>query len=223
MKSIISVLLTLYAIASLGQSESIKVPRVLFKASPGHFSINTLKLGIEVFNQAKTKSLVFYGYGQLQSSNNQSIYSENYDGLGGELQYRKYISPLKSFTTRKNRNYIQGIYAGAYAQAGSFSREGNYIFYSYTGSYPPPSNNVYIHESVGNWGTGFTIGVQRTLWSVLFIDAYIGGGIQWSDITQTITAAPGTNLNDYYSYRSVTSPSYQGVFPKFGVQLGIAL
>jgi len=78
-----------------------------------------------------------------------------------------------------------------------------------------------VEESIGNWGTGFTIGFHRTLWNVLYIDAYLGGGIQWSDVIQMST--PNFNFDNYSSYSGITDPAYQGIMPKFGLQLGIAL
>jgi hypothetical protein len=222
MKFRISLLLILTSFAAYSQSES-NPPKALFKVSPAHFAINTLKLGAEIFNKTQTKSIVFYGYGRLENSQDlSSYYDEQYNGLGCELQYRKYISPLKSYTTRRNRNYLQGIYAAGYLQGGSFVRKGDFVQYTYTGSYPPSSTTYYLHESAKNLGTGFIIGVQRTLWSVLFIDAYLGGGIQWSDVSKNIVTAPGTTI-DYYNYNDITSPGYQGIMPKFGLQIGIAL
>ena len=112
---------------------------------------------------------------------------------------------------------------GGYIQGASYSNEGDFILNNYdfnTGQ--RTSTLINIHESIGNWGTGFVIGVHRTLWNVLFIDAYIGGGIQWSDVIRSVT--PPNVLNySYGSYYDIGSPGYQGIMPKFGIQLGIPL
>jgi hypothetical protein len=167
-----------------------------------------------------------YLYGRLDNDNNANqpnYYGDfYYKGLGSEFQYRKYISPIKSYTTRKGKNYLQGIYVSGYLQGASYANNGDFIFSSYDSNTGQRSQTlVTINESTSNVGTGFTIGVQRTLWNVLFIDAYIGGGVQWSDVNRTTT--PSIPVNDYYSYYYITDPGYQGIMPKFGLQLGISL
>lgn len=208
------------------QDESLIPPKVLFKISPQHFAINTLKVSAEFFNKDKNKSVSIFAYGRFDADTNSEPYyygDARYKGLGGEIQYRKYISPIRAFTTRRNRNYLQGIYVGGYAQGASYANNGEFVNYSFD-----PNTKQYvqstgtINESIGNWGTGFTIGVHRTIWSVLFIDVYVGGGIQWSDIIRTVTP-PTSNNSDYYYYGGIISPGYQGVMPKFGLLLGVAL
>lgn len=227
MKAILPSFFLLLSFAAAGQvDEPANTPRALFKVVPQNFIENTLKIGVEFFNKKRTKSYSAYVYGRLESNNESQPYyygDKYYKGLGSELQYRKYISPLKSYTTRKGKNYLQGIYVSGYLQGASYVNEGDFLYYSFdqnTGQ--QVRSYVNVTESVGNIGTGFTIGVHRTLWNVLFIDAYIGGGVQWSDIIRT-TTPPTMLLNDYYGYYSITDPGYQGIMPKFGLQLGIAL
>jgi hypothetical protein len=227
MRKILLLLLTgILAIPVLAQQEdSPIVPRSLFKVSPQHFTINTLKLSAEIFNKQRDKSFSVSVYGRFDSTPNYDIYyygDDRYKGIGGELQYRKYISPIKSLTTRRNKNFLQGIYVGGYLQGAAFSNDGEYVTYTYDpNTNQQISTTTYVEESIGNWGTGFTIGVHRTLWSVLYVDAYVGGGIQWSDITRSQTPT-NTNYYDYY-YGGIVSPHYQGIMPKFGILLGVAL
>jgi len=219
-------LFVLISISAICQDQaSLSLPRALFKVAPQNFAENTLKIGTEIFNKKRTKSYSLYVYGRFDSNNSSEPYyygDDFYKGLGGEFQYRKYISPLQNYTTRKGKTFLQGIYVSGYLQAAAYKNEGEFIYYSYDPSTGQHTNyHVTMEESIGNWGTGFTIGVHRTLWNVLYIDAYIGGGIQWSDVIRM----SNSNLSNYNysSYSGITDPAYQGIMPKFGLQLGIAL
>jgi len=227
MKILLSISLLLHSLVAVCQTEEpLTTPRALFKVAPQNFIENTLKVGVEVFNKKRSKSISLYLYGRLESNSEIQPYyygDKYYKGLGSELQYRKYISPIKSYTTRKGKNYLQGIYVSGYLQGASFVNDGEFIYYSFDQNTGQQTKTfITINESVGNIGTGFTLGVHRTLWNVLFIDAYIGGGVQWSDIVRSPTP-PSTLLNNYYGYYSITDPGYQGIMPKFGLQLGISL
>ncbi len=218
-------MLVLTSICVLAQSEqTLTAPRALFKVAPQNFAINTLKIGTEIFNKSRTKSYSLYIFGRFDSNNGSEPYyygDDFYKGLGGEFQYRKYISPLKNYVTKRNKNYLQGIYISGYVQVASYKNEGEFIYYNYDPNTGQQNNyTIKIEDLIRNWGTGFTIGVQRTLWSVLFIDAYIGGGIQWSDTLHGYNPALPIS---YYSYSGITSPNYQGIMPKFGIQLGVSL
>jgi len=157
----------------------------------------------------------------MMDNNKKSFSGEGYNGLAGELQLRKYISPLKSYTSKNNKVYHQGVYGAAYLQGGSYSGQFTdpYTYYDFnTGTYLTQAQNNY-KVAVGNWGFGFTIGYQKTLWEVIFMEAFIGGGIQFSDKT----VSGGTpNPNDY-SYDGIIDPSYEGILPKIGLQIGIGL
>jgi hypothetical protein len=80
---------------------------------------------------------------------------------------------------------------------------------------------LYVQESIGNWGAGFIIGMQRTLWNVLYIDMYIGSGLQWADVIRRET--PPSSGYQHYPYRDITTPGYQGILPKFGIQIGVPM
>ncbi|MBL7875317.1 MAG: hypothetical protein JNL53_06610 [Cyclobacteriaceae bacterium] len=225
MKAIILPLL-LFSLFVRGQEQPLlPLPRALFKVAPQNFTENTLKVGTEIFNKKKTKSYTVYLYGRFESNNsNQPFYYGEafYKGLGCEFQYRKYISPLQNYITRKGKTYLQGIYFSGYLQGASYNNNGDFTYFSYDPTTGQQTNYIVnVEESIKNWGTGFTIGVHRTLWNVLYIDAYVGGGIQWSDITRS----SNSNLNNYYysSYTDITDPAYQGIMPKIGLQVGIAL
>lgn len=220
MKKSLLLMLALYSTILYGQDKAVESPSALFKVTPQNFIVSTLKIGTEVFNKSRSKSLQLLLYGRFNTYSRAFCCDyDHYKGVGGELMYRKYISPLKSITTKRNRSYLQGIYVGGYVQGAAYSNKGDYSV-----TRRDPNTNIYtttivnVNESTSNWGTGFTIGVHRAIWSVLFIDAYIGGGIQWSDINR-VTTPNDVPLNSYYG--TILSPGYQGVMPKFGIQIGV--
>lgn len=231
MKTSFLAFLLLCSLAAFGQSETgLTPPRALFKVSPQHFTINTLKIGTEIFDKNRTKSYSIFVYGRFDSNRDDYYYGGGfYRGLGGEFQYRKYISPMKSYTTKRNKNYLRGVYAGGYVQGASYSNDLDYIQRSYdynTGQFT--DRDVNIEQSIANWGTGFVIGFQRTFWEVLYLDVYAGGGIQWADVVTVDRSEPAsTTPTNYYTPTyyitdsSISSPSYQGIMPKFGFTLGV--
>ncbi|MGC1243839.1 MAG: hypothetical protein WA874_19755 [Chryseosolibacter sp.] len=200
--------------------ESEPLSRTIFKLSPQHFIHNSLKAGVERFNQNHTGSVAVFLTGRLESKQ-ESAFDDGYNGLAGELQFRKYISPMKALTSKHGKAYYQGIYGAAYLQGGSYSGEfrDEYSYYDpNTGQYVTQYQYDY-HESVGNWGLGFTIGYQKTLWQVIFMEAFIGGGIQFSD--KTTSGNPPAP--DTYDYSGIVDPDYKGILPKIGLHIGIGL
>ena len=76
-----------------------------------------------------------------------------------------------------------------------------------------------LWQDITNGGLGFTIGYQKTLWQVLFLEAFGGGGIQFADRKVTGQAPEYA----YYDYDTITDPAYKGILPKIGMNIGIGL
>ena len=216
----ISALLFLLAIATIASAQNSEpsIPRTLAKVSPQHFINNSLKIGLERFNSSFTKSFVLFITPRVEGSNSGDLYRRGYNGVGAELQYRKYISPMREHIT-KRRSYYGGIYAAGFAQAGSYTgkfkgESGTYDWR--TGIYT--STPYDYKEDVGNWAVGFTLGYHRTFWDVVYIDGYIGGGVQFSDSIKT-----GTLPNPDDIYVDIVDPGFHGILPKFGILIGISL
>lgn len=209
-------LLTNVAVAQ----ESGTISRTVFKLSPQHFTENSLKGGVEHFNKDHSASVSVLITGRMEK-NEHSYYGDGYDGLAGELQLRKYISPMKAVTLKNNKIYYRGIYAGLYVQGGAYSGDfkREYIFYDQTTGGTVREIQYDYEEHVGNWGGGFLIGYQQTFWDVIFVEAFVGGGIQFSD---RITTGKLPNTPDY-SYYGITDPYYRGILPKIGLNIGIGL
>lgn len=228
MKKAVPFLITLTALNVFAQESANLVPsRSLFKLSPQHFTQNALKIGIERFNRNFTKSVAFYLTGMLgdNTSNNDYYNTYGYNGLSGEFQFRKYIRPMELLPGKRGNEYVQGIYFAGFLQGGSYSANRYSDYYTID-----PNTGVKIKvveydydESIGNIAFGFTLGWHRTLWKVVYVDLYIGGGLQFSDVIRT-GQLPQYYSNYYFYYRdAATDPGYQGILPKFGVQIGIGL
>lgn len=196
--------------------------KVVFKASPQHFAVNTLKIGLEIFPNP-TRSVSIYLGGRTGRNSSDYYYpSDQFDGFLGELQYRKYVKPIEAITTRRNRTHYQGIYVSAFLQGGYYY--GDFIDTEWT--YDPvtgASNYIEYAFSQKGWNAagGFTIGVQRILWDVLYIDFYVGGGMQLSGIKKSGDLPP--NNFTYFFSNSINDPNYEGIIPKIGVQIGLGL
>ena len=201
--------------------EAAILSRTVFKLSPQHFTNNSLKAGIERFNKNHSVSIAVFATARLENNEETGDDREGFDGLAGELQVRKYISPMQTRTSKKGNDYHQGIYGAAYVQGGSYSGQykGTYRVYDPgTGMYTTQAAYDYS-ESIGNWGLGFTIGYQKTLWQVIFLEAFIGGGVQWSDRI-AMGLQPDVLYNDY---EGINHPAYKGILPKIGLNIGIGL
>jgi hypothetical protein len=205
---------------ALAQGDAEEFSRTVFKLSPQHFTQNSLKGGVEHFNKHHSASVAVFITGRMEK-NEDSFYGDGYDGLAGELQVRKYISPMTTITSRGDRVYQRGIYGAVYVQGGTYSGDfkSEYSYYDpNTGAFVTGAQYDY-EEHTGNWGGGFTIGYQQTLWQVVFVEAFIGGGLQFSDRITTGMVPD----QSYFYYDSIWNPYYRGILPKFGLNIGIGL
>lgn len=215
---IIFAIVILGSTLATGAQDVPPLSRTVFKVSPQHFAHNTLKAGVERFNGSYTGSFAIFATGTI----NNDIWSysdEGYDGFTGEFQLRKYISPMKPLTSRQGKPFHQGIYGGVYAQAGYFAGEFHGQTYRYEPMMPNPIlvNYDYRH-SLTNGGVGFIMGYQRTLWQVVFLEAFLGGGIQFAGHDVSGALSPDYLMND-----AITDPGYEGIIPKMGLTIGIGL
>lgn len=224
MKTLTALLLLVPVLSFSQHPDDSDLKRNVLKIAPQQFAVKSLKIGVERFNSRFNKSYSLYLTARKEKSN-ELQFPAGYDGLGGEFQYRTYLQPLASYQNRNGKGYHQGIYLSGYIQGNAFSGDQFYLY-----SYVDPTTGGYFvapfnrHVSNGNWGTGFTIGLQRVLWEVVTLDAYVGGGFQWSDVIGERYGPPPLNseysLNTTYNY---SDPEFQGVLPKAGIHIGIRL
>lgn len=227
MKTPTALLLLLVPVLSFGQNPGDSVlKRNVLKIAPQQFAVKSLKIGIERFNSAFNKSYSIYLIARKEK-NNEFQFPEGYDGLGGEFQFRTYLKPLATYHNRNGKGYDLGVYLSGYIQGHSFSGDQFYLYSvvdQTTGGYfVAPFTR---HVSIGNWGTGITIGLQRVLWEIVTLDAYVGGGFQWSDVTGAGYGPPPLNYhaeNYGNTANNFSDPEFQGILPKAGVHIGIRL
>lgn len=196
----------------------------IFKVSPQHLTRNMLKVGGEFFNGKKTRS---YSVLLQVVSNNKSNdpYSFDrilpYNGGGVEVSFRKYLSPFQDLTSKRGRAFQQGIYFSGFIQAGTYSGDFQYDDYVYNTQTSTYEIITYQYsKSAQNGALGFSIGVQRTFWKVLSLDAYLGAGYQIANLKNE--GQTPEHIYGNYDY-DLDQPSYYGILPKVGLLLGITL
>lgn len=219
--------LILLMLAAIGRSaigqETPSLSRSVFKISPQHFTHNQLKIGLERFNPSYSRSFSLFLVGLFDRYENAG-HTEGYNGLGTELQYRKYIVPMTAHTTKKDHIYHRGIYFSGYLQGGYYSGKQTGITSTYDPTTGTHTSSPYDYtDNIRNFGGGITFGFQQTLWSKLFFEAYVGGGLQFSSHSSSGTLPHDPYYYYYYDSNSITSLDYQGMLPKIGILIGIGL
>ncbi len=219
MKNFLTLPFVLNCLSSFAQEET-SIPRTIFKLSPQHFLESTLKVGVERIGKSYTRSYSLYLSARTDNFGHQNDMM-GYNGIACEFQYRSYIMPLKEYLSKKNRTYKQGLYAAGFLQAGNFVTSGKTYVYPYYPTYPPQFPN-YINSysrDIVNTSLGFTLGVQKVFWNVLFLDIYVGGGFQYSSTIHIGYQPP----DGYHEYYDMFDPGYKGIIPKMGLSLGMSL
>lgn len=187
-------------------AEDVKMPKALIKLSPLQLFSNTLELGIETFNSNYSKS--FQGTVGFRSGSNEF---DKGKGLSADVAFRKYVLPME-LRSRKGRDFYQGIYYSVFLAGSYFEAEQTSTWWDVNGT---PTTTGFTVE-IKSISPGFTIGLQKTIWKVLTLDAFIGGGIKFSESHYS-----GTNYTPYY--QGIWDPGYDGIYPKFGAKIGVGL
>ena len=203
-----------------GQIETEKPVRFVFKMSPQHLTLNMLKIGGEVFSKTGGTSYQFMLQAASNNRNSNAFgNSFDYNGGGLELTYKKYLSPLQEITTRKGRQFMQGIYFGGFIQGGLYGGDHSYYEWSWDDQTQTNIRTEYNYSTKAkNMAGGFMIGIQRIYWKVLSLDAFIGAGYQVGH--QKFTGNPTEWASYVYDF---TEPHYYGILPKFGLNIGLKL
>lgn len=184
-------------------ADNQKLPRASIKITPLHFFSSTFQFGTEIFNTSYSRSFNL----DIGLKSSSFSYDEAF-GFTTEVGFRKYVKPM-TYQEGKRKGFHQGIYYNFYLQGGYFEGEGYYDFFF---DFNPEDINV----TIVSISPGFYIGLQRTLWEVMFLDVYVGGGYRASNIDYTLS--PSQEI-DY----DITEPGYKGIYPRLGLKLGIGL
>lgn len=198
------------------QTELAPNTRTVLKLSPPHFGVNTLLLGVERFNRDYTRSFALDAGLRYRNE-----FVDGMDpverGLEIGVQYRRYLRSMLQSTSKK---YAQGIYVGPFGHAGAVR------FRDFTGSLSTTTVNNGVRETRTEYeynefddlflATGFTVGIQRVYWNRLAVDAFVGGGMRWSQ-------KRFRELSRLDVKTDILTPGYQGIFPRIGIKIGLFL
>ena len=131
-------------------------------------------------------------------------------------QYRFYLTHYNGEADRIFLGlYNVGFYTGIY---------GLYLDYSedFVQGYYDPLTSEYemqtYNKTVNSFEAGPLLGVQIDITKRILIDFFVGGGIRWSDYTNSYT----DEIENYGSF-GVFDAEYTGVKPKLGFAIGITL
>ena len=141
---------------------------------------------------------------------------ESKEGYQFGAQYRVYLSHVRSdekFVFLGFHNI--GLYAGVYALYLDYKED--YQF-SWWDNEMNESITLDMRKDVNGTEGGAIIGIQLDVTKKILIDFYIGGGVRYSDFTDTKSEIVDPSV--YFEDVSVFDPEYKGVKPKIGFQLG---
>jgi hypothetical protein len=203
--------------ANAQQPEAL--PKSLIKFSPQHFVQETLKLGIETFDNSFSRSGVIYVSGVV-GRHGDAFNKRGLSGIGLEGQYRKYISPMKFQEGKRGNDFFQGIFVAMFIQGGYYS--GDQAFRRY--STDNLGNSIWqaeydYNEKITSYAAGFTIGFQWIFTDTFSLETFVGGGFQSS--TRKLSGSVPDKEKNYVPL--ITELGYRGALPKMGIQLGIKL
>jgi hypothetical protein len=209
-KTFLFVLLCISCFTSSGQSANeneLVLPKTVFKISPLHFFNSTFQFGTELFNTTQSRSLNI----DIGVRSNSQLY-DDVKGISAEIGYRKYVKPM-TLRTRKSRQFYQGIYYNFFVRGSYFEGfKEDYVYDPFSGGGTYVSHKL----TARSIGPGFYMGLQKTIWEVVLMDIYVGGGIKISDINPS-------DRGDFYYDDDLFDPGYEGIFPKIGIKFGIGL
>lgn len=170
-------------------------PRALIKIAPFQFFVQTFELSVEGLNKTYKKAFqISAGY---RSGQNDFI---NGKGATMTLAYRGYSRPLNKPLVSKPE-VTQGIYYSLFLKGEYFNGDND--------------NATNQSTTINSISPGFTIGLQRLVFEVLYLDVYLGGGIKFTDINNE-----SNTITDGYD---LLHPGYEGIYPVAGIKVGIGL
>jgi len=196
----------------LGMSQSSHFDQLnAIKISPAEFGNAQFEMSYERYFGERTSSLTI-----MPSIFLKDDVKESKEGYQVGVQYRVYLSHVRSDQNSVFLGFHNlGLYAGIYAQYLDYKED--YQFYSWNNE-TNESVILDLAKDVNSTEGGAIIGVQFDVTKKILIDFYIGGGVRYSDFTDTKNGIVDPNI--HYEEVSVFDPEYKGVKPKVGFQLG---
>ena len=210
MKYLFPLIIILLPFFGIGQSTHFDQTNAI-KISPVEFGNAQFEMAYERYFGDRSSSLVL-----LPSIFLKDDVRESKEGYQLGAQYRVYLSHVRSDEKSVFLGFHNiGLYAGVYAQYLDYTED--YQF-SWWDNEKNESITLEMRKDVKSTEGGAFLGLQLDVTKKILIDFYIGGGVRYSDFTDTKTEL--VDPNNYFEDVSVFDPEYKGVKPKFGLQLG---
>lgn len=186
---------------------------MVFGLSPFHFFDNSISVSGEFFSSDYRKSARLVLTGTFRD-----VPKLSDKGFALEVSGRFYPKSFQCDSAMWSRNGASGIYLGYGAQAGFNEYIDNNKFDYY-------GNNAKL-EQTSTWVTPFVcFGYQFTLYEVLYLDIFVGGGIKFNNVNREFSGnTTGIYTNpDYQENPNIFQREYRGILPKIGFTLGLGL
>lgn len=213
MKNILTLFMVVFFFGSSYAQNDMQViyNQNAIKISPFEFGRAEFQLHYErYFNNRKSSITVAPSIFLRDNAN------EKANGWQLMSQYRFYLTHYNGEADRIFLGlYNVGFYTGLY---------GLYLDYSedfVSGQYDPISSEYIMstyNKTVNSFEAGPLLGVQIDITKRILIDFFVGGGIRWSDYTNSYT----DEIENYGSF-GVFDTEYTGVKPKLGFTIGITI
>ncbi len=162
-----------------------------FKFSPVHFFLSTLQMGYE--RALDNKNNLCIGAGITSSSN---WNTDERSGVNAEMLFKHFVF------TNAGINAAQRLYFAPYVQYRY--TEGEYEYWNNIGGIVYNEKKT---EYINSYGGGIVFGFKMIIVKRLVFDVYLGGGIRITD-----------DKDNHWD--GIMEPGYNGIAPKFGLDIG---
>jgi len=182
------------------------------RISPAEFGRAEFQINYERYFKNRSSSITISPSVFLKENREQTI--EGWQVMG---QYRFYLSHLNKANQRNflgMENY--GFYAGIYGLYMDYTED--FLQFYWDDETQTQYSETFRKEVTAIEG-GALIGVEVDITKRIQVDFFVGGGIRYSDYTNTYE---DLMPDDVYYYDNVFDPEYQGVKPKVGLSLGVS-
>lgn len=211
MNKIFLIIAFVFPVFLFGQSDHFNNKNAV-KISPVEFSKAEFQIAFERYFGDRSSSITISPSIILKENNFESI--EGFQ-IGG--QYRIFLSHLRSDSRSVFLGFHNiGLYTGLYAQYQDYKKDYKFTWWEMGTNV---EQNQEFTKKVSAIEGGAIIGVQIDVTKRILIDFYVGGGIRYSDFTDSKDGVVDESY--YYEEYGAFDPEYKGVKPRIGFQLGV--
>jgi len=205
-------LIMILPLSSFGQKIDYEYENVL-KINPVSFATSEIQIQYERYFKNRKSSIVIAPSLILRRTDN-----ENVDGAQVLGQWRYYVT---QFNKEQNKNFLglynYGFYAGLYGLGHTYREE--YKMSMWNNETQEQQDKTFERNS-SSVEFGPMMGLQIDFTKRIVLDFYFGGGVRYSNFSDTIDDDP--DFENYSRFdEGVFAIAYTGVKPKVGVSIGI--